>query len=181
VGAVTYPTLEHVAMQARPYPAHLLEGCETGLCLFAAAFLGHNDAIHMAEAGLRVTCVDTDALRLHEMMSLYPSDWQFITADAWSFAHDQGAEHRDTLTYRHWAAAPGIPIRWDVVSVDTFTGDAMQRSLESLPLWCSLARKAATVTHTDGASYQTPAGWRSSLVERATGVNWLVLERMGAC
>lgn len=162
MGSVTYETLEHVAMQARPYPTHLLEGCETGLCLFAAAFLGHNDAVHMAEAGLRVTCVDIDNERLMEMRRIYTDDlWKWAVFDAWEFAEwSHGNKHR-----------------WDAVSVDTFTGDAMRRSLDSLDLWCSLARKAITVTHVNGEPYQAPEGWRSSLFERTIDVNWLVLER----
>lgn len=167
MGSVTYPTLEHVAMEARPYPAHLLDGCETGLCLFAAAFLGHNDAIHMAEAGMVVMCVDTNGERLSEMEALYPSSWTFLTHDAWKFA--------ETWTHKTpW---------WDVVSVDTFTGDAMLRSLTSLSLWTSLARKAVTVTITHDAlalldAYALPDGWKTSTFERASGVYWLVLEKM---
>lgn len=161
MGAVAeYRTLEHVAQQARPYPAHLLEGCETGLCLFAAAYLGHNDAVHMAEAGMRVTCVDKDANRLYEMENLYPVNWTFRAADAWEFASEE------VETY-------------DVVSVDTFTGDAETRSLGSLNLWCSLATKAVTVTITTAKTYlvRTPEGWKSSLYPRAASVYWLVLER----
>lgn len=159
--SVTYPTLEHVAMEARPYPTDILKDAETGLCLFAAAFLGHNDAIHMAEAGLRSTCVDIDEDRIDEMRALYPRDWSFITSDAWTFA--TAAQELDTF--------------WDVVSCDTFTGDAMRQSLDSLPLWCSLAREAVTVTLTVGAPYTLVDGWKDSLYERGPGVYWLVLER----
>ena len=56
------------------YPTHLLEGCETGLCLFAAAFLGQNDAAHFEEAGVLTTCVDIDAERLGQMSFYYPKD-----------------------------------------------------------------------------------------------------------
>lgn len=160
---MTYPTLEHVAMQARPYPSHLLEGCETGLVLFAAAFLGHNDAIHFAEAGIRTTCVDVDGERLAEMCDLYPSDWSFHENDAWRFVE---ACH----IYSERA-------QWDVVSVDTFTGDMMHRSLASLDLWCSLARKVVTVTYVAVTGYEVPEGWQDSLYTRAGDVYWLVLER----
>jgi hypothetical protein len=162
MGAVTYPSLGHVAMQARPYPTHVLEGCETGLCLFAAAFLGHNDAVHFAQAGLRTLCVDIDEERLHEMERLYPSDWGFHVSDAWEFA-------------RSVSAAPVA----DVVSADPFTGDTMQRVLASLELWCSLARKAVIVGVTLDltGSYTTPSGWNASLFHRANNVYWLVLER----
>jgi hypothetical protein len=158
---MTYPTLEHVAMQARPYPAHLLEGCETGLCLFAAAFLGHNDAIHFAEAGIRTTCCDTDAPRLEEMQRLYPADWEFHAVDAWQFADNAIAVGR----------------KWDVVSADTFTGEMMYRSLGSLDLWCSLARKFVTCTITDEID-DLPRldGWLPWLLPRSQRVDWLILE-----
>lgn len=161
MGVVSYPTLEHVAMEARPYPAHLLDGCRTGLVLFAAAFLGHNDAIHMAEAGLTCMCVDVDADRVAEMRELYPASWSFLVADAWEWA----------------ATARDEDLLWDVVSADTFTGSAMERSLRSLDLWCSLARKVVTATITPGAMYQVPGGWKAMHYQRATGVYWLVLER----
>lgn len=162
MGALTYPTLEHVAMEARPYPAELLEGCETGLVLFAAAFLGHNDAIHFAEAGLKCCAVDTDVERVMAMRDLYPKNWCWHTEDAWSFAGGESLK-----------PGPG----WDAVSADTFTGSATRRSLDSLELWCSLARKLVTVTYTAGEAYEVPDGWKGELYERATGVYWLVLTR----
>ena len=161
---MTYPTLEHVAMQARPYPAHLLEGCETGLCLFAAAFLGHNDAVWFAEAGIKTTCVDIDGERLAEMQALYHDDWEFVVADAFQYADDAS----------HFAYGP-----WDAVSVDTFTGDAMKKSLGNLWDWCEIANKLVTVTITLDATgdYRTPEGWTSSLFPRSGDVYWLVLTR----
>lgn len=162
MGAVTYPTLEHVAQEARPYPTHLLEGCETGLVLFAAAFLGHNDAIHMAEAGMDVMCVDIDRERLLEMEMLYPARWSFSSADAWDYAN--------LWSRKGW--------QWDAVSVDTFTGDAMRRSLDSLELWCSLARRLVTVTITDDVlEVEKVEGWTMSLYPRSDHVAWLVLTK----
>ena len=162
MGAVIYSTLEHVAQEGRPYPTHLLDGCETGLVLFAAAFLGHNDAIHFAEAGLRGTCCDVDADRLAEMKQLYPDDWSFVPGDAWEMAQE----------------AAEAQVQWDAVSVDTFTGDVMFRSLGSLGLWCSLARKAVTVTITDSVAVaDVPDGWTVSLYPRSEHVSWLVLTR----
>jgi hypothetical protein len=160
VEAVTYPTLEHVAMQARPYPSHLLEGCKSGLCLFAAAFLGHNDAIHFAEAGIDTMCVDTDRERLREMAALYPDSWSFQAADAWQFAEI-------------WSGG----FQWDAVSVDTWTGDLMLRALGSLDLWCSLARKfvTCTITHEIDDLPQID-GWLPWLSPRSGNVDWLVLE-----
>lgn len=152
--------LDRISAKARPYPADMLTEGSTGLCLFAAAFLGVNDAIHMARKDMRVTCVDTDESRLREMHDLYPEDWSFRVMDAWWYA----------WTY----PSPGA---YDVVSVDTFTGDATNRSLETLGLWCRLARRAVTVTVAHGQDYVTPKGWRSSLFSRSPRADWLVLRR----
>lgn len=158
----TYGSLTHVAMAARPYPTHLLQGCETGLVLFAAAFVGHNDAIHFAEANVRTTCVDIDGDRLWQMRQLYPLKWSFVSADAWYFA----------------TTAQQLETQYDGVSADTFTGDAMRRSLSSLDLWCSIARKFVTATITDDVEdVEIPEGWTASLYPRSDSVSWLVLER----
>lgn len=160
--SVTQPTLADIAMEARPYPSELLEGCETGLVLFAAAFLGHNDAVHFAEAGLTTMCVDIDGHRLKQMQELYPDDWTFAEVDAWEAAS---------------LLLAGRPTQFDAVSVDTFTGAATRRSLDSLELWCSLARRLVTITYTAGEAYEVPEGWKGALYERATNVYWLVLTR----
>lgn len=148
------------------YPVHLLEGCRTGLCLFAAAFLGLNDAAHFEEAGVQTTCVDTDAERLGQMSFYYPRDWKFIPYDAWEFA--RGARE---LT--------GPPAQWDAVSVDPFTGDTMDAVLWSLDLWTSLARKFVTVGMPAGARLAGDAGpdWKASILPRSATASWLVLER----
>lgn len=134
--------LDSVSLEARPYPADMLEDCETGLLLFAAAFLGVNDAIHFARRQMVCTCVDTNAERLTRMEALYPSDWSFVEQDAWEFAE----------------AAATSGTAWDAVSVDTFTGMAAVRSLGTLGLWCSLASKCVTVTIVDGQTYTVPDG-----------------------
>ena len=147
------------------YPTHLLEGCETGLCLFAAAFLGQNDAAHFEEAGVRTTCVDTDAERLGQMSFYYPRDWKYFTGDAWRYAE----------------GAAAIGRQWDAISVDPFLGDAGYRALDSLGLWASLARKFVTVTVSSRfrpASARWRDGWRASLHPRSTNASWLVLERV---
>lgn len=164
---LTYPTLEHVAQEARPYPDHLLADCSTGLALFAAAFLGHNDAIHFALAGMRATCVDVDDEGLDRMREIYPDDWSFLFSDAWSFAQ----------------RANGFGERWDAVSVDTFTGDSMERSLRSLNLWTGLARRLVTVTYrvedprVELIRPFIPRGWIWSLYPRSGAIYWLTLER----
>lgn len=155
---VLAPPLAAISAQARPYPAYLLNDCDTGLCLFSAAFLGWNDAIHFARNDLETTCIDIDTARLLEMRDLYPTSWAFLNTDAWEFAER-------------------VRLKWDAVSVDTFTGTMMERSLQSLELWCSLANKMVTVTITDGAEYQVPAGWLDWRFPRSGVVSWLVLEK----
>jgi hypothetical protein len=161
---VTYPSLEHVAIEKRPYPAELLEGCETGLILFAAAFLGHNDAIHFAEAGVRdVTLVDVDGPRLAEMRDLYSNEWTFLERDAWDVA---GQAREAGLTF-------------DAVSVDTFTGAAMTRSLDDLEAWTSIANRFVTVTATRDVVFGgvfIPGDWNVRLFPRSSEAYWLVLE-----
>lgn len=163
MAVVSYPTLEHVAMQQRPYPTHVLEGAETGLVLFAAAFLGHNDAIHFAEAGVCCHCVDSDGPRLAEMAQLYPDDWNWAIDDVWKFGRD--AWDNDET--------------WDVVSLDPFTGDTMELVLDDLQLWSELARKALVVGSTRLLPpSQHPDGFRPTApMIRTAGVYWLVFER----
>lgn len=153
------PPLSAVSEKARPYPADMLPEGGTGLCLFAAAFQGVNDAVHMARHDMHVTCVDCDTKRLDQMSSLYPTNWHWYPMDAWQFAEQA---RRDG-----W--------QWDVVSVDTYTGDATDRSLASLELWCSLATKAVTATIGGRQDYIAPDGWRTSLFQRSPLADWLVL------
>lgn len=158
--------LDAIYAEATPYPAHLLREGDTGLCLFAAAFLGTNDAVHMARSGMRVTCVDTDGPRLAEMEGLYPKDWAFHVEDAWDWALD--------------AYSRGD--RWDVVSVDTFTGNATDQSCKTIGLWLSLANRAVTMTIPHRAELvkseaEATTEWKASRYERSWRADWLVLTR----
>lgn len=158
---VLAPPLHQISKQATPYPGDMLRHGETGLCLFAAAFLGVNDSIHMARKDMVVTCVDHDEDRLSEMASMYPSDWTFFAGDAWEFAHNAWSEGH----------------MWDVVSVDTFTGGSTTRSLRQLEVWCGLANRAvtATVANTQMSRCYCPDGWRLSFFPRSAIASWLVL------
>jgi hypothetical protein len=154
--------LSRLATEARPFPFQLLEDCETGLCMFSAAFLGINDAVHFAMSGVRTTCVDVNAGRLEQMRRIYPEDWTFIECDAWTYAE----------------AARREEVVWDAVCVDPYTGDAMNRSMETLDLWLSLARRVL-IAGTDVFPFAPPALWnvRTKYVRRAPDVYWLALER----
>lgn len=159
---VLAPPLDRISRQARLYPADLLPEGGTALALFAAAYLGWNDAIHFARKDMVGTCVDRDRERLAEMAMVYPADWVFFVGDAWEFA-EQAADRGD---------------QWDVVSVDTFTGDATDRSVRSLELWCELAREMLTATvPADLVCHGCPDGWRLSFFPRSTLASWLVLRR----
>lgn len=157
------PPLDAISKEACPFPAYILPRGGTALALFAAAFLGVNDAIHFARNDMVATCVDIDAGRLDEMADIYPYDWDFVVADAWQFAEEAAAEGR----------------RWDVVSVDTYTGIATDRSLASLGLWCSLADRAVTATlprKSINDTYDVP-GFATIQFPRSPLAAWLVLIR----
>jgi hypothetical protein len=158
---VLEPPLDRISREARPYPAYLLKTGWSGLALFAAAYLGHNDSIHFARNEMRGWCVDTDAEKLAKMRESYPPHWIFVKQDAWEFA----------------ALARGSGLMWDVVSVDTFTGDASKRSMETIDLWCSLARHVVTATMGRTDSVMVPQGWRAEHFERSARADWLVLQR----
>jgi len=113
----------------------------------------------MARADMTVDCVDVNHSALMQMATLYPRDWSFHHDDAWTFAEE--------------SRAAGVV--WDCVSVDTFTGDAEQRSMASLDLWCALAASLVTATVTTTMRWRAPDGWRGSLFFRSPDVHWLVL------
>lgn len=157
------PPLDAISRGATPFPAYLLPHGGTGLALCAAGFLGVNDAIHFARNDMTATCVDTDEARLDEMADLYPYDWDFVVKDAWEFAEQAAVEGR----------------RWDVVSVDTYTGRATDRSLQTLDLWCSLADCVVTATLPRKMLNDVFAvdGFSVSVFPRSPLAAWLVLTR----
>jgi glycosyltransferase involved in cell wall biosynthesis len=157
VGSVT---LDELRARAARYPSDVLGGRETALVLFGAAFLGVNDAVHFANAGIpKVTVVDTDAARLGTMRALYPESWEFVAADAFAFVDEQ----RDAAAL------------YDVVSADPFTG-LMPRCRDHLPALCALARHAVVLGAERGLRLDAPPGWRSRRVERSEQHDWIVLE-----
>jgi hypothetical protein len=134
--------LEQVREGAEPaiYPQAVLEGCETALVLFAAAFHGQQDAVWFAEAGLAATCVDVDAEKLGEMEQVYPQDWEYVYGDAFAYA----------------TAADRV---WDVVSLDP-PSDLFARCAELLPLWCLLANRAVILGTGKDTLVVPPPGWQ---------------------
>lgn len=157
---VTLDTIRHGAAPDI-YPRHLLVGCESALVLFAAAFHGQQDAVWMAEAGLRATCVDIDEERLGEMEAAYPSSWEFVPGDVFEFA-------------------TAAECQWDVVSVDCPT-NLFYRCAEFLPVWCLLARHSV-ILGCNNRYLDVPVGWRETERRHRSnfllgGVYWAVLER----
>jgi hypothetical protein len=143
------------------YPRDLLDNASTALALFAAGFHGQQDVIWMAEAGLHVTCVDTDGEKLNEMILAYPEGWEYVTGDAFEYA---------TLTQR----------TWDIVNIDA-PSNLFDRCAELLPLWCLLARKTVVLGCGTTTELEPPAGWMvADKVHRSNnfgGTSWAVVER----
>lgn len=140
------------------YPTEILARCETALMLFAAGFLGEQDAAWVEEAGLVATCVDNDRERLVEMAAMYPDGWTFVCEDVFRFARSA-----------KW--------RWDLVSVDCPSG-AFEKCERLLPLWCSLARVGVVLGTAPGVRVATPDGWRVvRTVRRSPIADWTLLER----
>jgi hypothetical protein len=147
--------------EGKLYPRHVLEGAETALCVFAAAFLGRQDAHWLNEAGLQVDCIDIDLPRLERMKALYPESWRYLCVDAFDFAKNTGG-------------------MWDVVSVDCPTG-AFQRCADMIGTWCDLARQAVILGTGHDTALTPPPGWKLTDFRRRSdfkgGVYWAVLER----
>jgi hypothetical protein len=145
------------------YPRHVLRDAETALCAFSAAFYGTQDAYWLSEAGLRTTCVDIDQVRLDEMRSVYPPDWEFVCGDAF-----------ETWI---WSRGP-----WDIVSLDPFTS-LFERCAAELPMWCSLARQAVILGCASGQVIEAPDGWmevrRVFRSDYGDGVEWAVFQPKG--
>jgi hypothetical protein len=155
------PTYDEINRQACPYPGNLLPEAGTGLALFAAGFLGHNDVIHMARKEMQVTCVDVNADKLWEMAEIYPEGWEFHADDAWEFAE------RAVLAGR----------TFDVVSIDPFFGDAAEQAWETMFLWVTLARELVTLTVKTDTKLNIPSGWTADFFPRSSAAAWLVLTR----
>ena len=150
-----------ISVRARPYPSYLLEETDECLAVFAAGFLGWNDAVHFARAGLTAVCVDCDKDKLFEMSTIYPPGWAFRVADAWEFAEE----------------AAWMGRQWDVVTVDPYFENCAQRVWETLPLWLSLTRRIATITVHADTELDLPEGWKSSYFSRGHNVGWAVISR----
>jgi len=144
------------------YPGHLLDGCDTALVMFAAGFLGKQDAYWIADAGLKATCVDVDAAKLQQMQTMYPDAWHFVIQDAYDYAeHDAG----------RWT--------WDIVSLDPWTQD-FDRCAAQIGTWCYLANRAVILGTGAATRVTPPKGWNITEIRKRSdymgGVYWTCLE-----
>lgn len=143
------------------YPREILSECRDALVLFAAGFLGRQDAFWIADAGLNAVCVDYRHEALADMQELYPAEWVFLQADIYRQP-------------RHWETEA------DLVSVDCPSGH-FERCADLVGLWTQMARKYVVLGTGADVEIEVPAGWR--LNERrfrsdfAGGTYWAVLER----
>lgn len=146
---------------ARIFPQEVLKGCRSALVLFAAAFHGRQDAIWIADAGLRATCVDIDHAKLGDMGRVYPEGWEFVNGDVFDYA---------ALTTR----------KWDLVTLDPPT-NLFEKCAAWLPRWCELARRAVVLGCGPSPELDVPDGWALEPLryrsDFAGGVNWAVLVR----
>lgn len=125
-------SLDEVRAASDPasFPRGVLDGAQSAALFFGAAFHGRNDAIHVADAGIRdAVVVDADAPKLGAMRAAYPSTWRFVAGDAYAVAQDLRERGE----------------RFDVVVADAWQKDC-GRALDALPLWCALARRHVLVT-----------------------------------
>lgn len=152
------------------YPTRILEGCESGLLLFASGRGGQTDGWAFSDLS-PVVAVDWDHGTLERLKKAAPSHWDFILEDAFEFAQTYGSQ-------------------FDVVSVDAPSHFA-PTLIEHIPLWLSIAGKAATITvyrhcfagqpSLQAPELEAPNGWRfTDLIKRSEfrgGIYWLVAER----
>ncbi len=145
------------------YPADALDGLSTAFMGFCAAFLGRQDCVQVADAGLDAVCVDIDQPRLDLMRPLYPSGWEFVHADVFNYAQMRYAQGG----------------RWDVVSLDPPT-NLFQDVADTANLWCSMARRVVIL----GSGFHTvvdePNGWKVTEIVRRShfrgGAYWTILK-----
>ena len=158
-------SLEQIVDNPNSFPRDILAGANTGLCVFAAEWHGKQDAQWLAKAGMTATCVDLNRTRLDEMERIYPSDWKFTDWDAFTFRDASIQNNR----------------KWDVVTADPFTGEAMDRCHRELDRWCALANQAVVMGSTIIQTIdRAPVGWKiTGRVYRGDyvgGVYWTVLK-----
>jgi hypothetical protein len=147
------------------YPRSILRRCSDALVLFAAGFLGRQDAFWIADAGLTAVCVDVRIDPLHDMAAVYPADWQFVHGDVYALA------------------AYGALDDADLVSIDCPSGH-FDRCADMISVWCALARRYVVLGTSGDMEFDLPDGWievqRRFRSDFAGGTYWAVLKRTAA-
>lgn len=148
---------------AHIYPQDAIAGCATGLALFCAAFLGKQDCVWIADAGITATGVDIDQDRLDEMEPHYPIGWTFEQADVFEYAARRYAEG---ATY-------------DLVNLDP-PSQLFDETADLMELWTGLADRVVVIGARRPDSITPPAGWQDTAwtfrSSRNGGCYWVVLE-----
>lgn len=121
------------------FPTGTIIGYETALVLFAQAWYGKQDAVYVAQAGLRATCVDYRDHNFAAMRDLYADDWEFVQADAYQFIQETDRQ-------------------WDVVTVDCPSGH-FQQCADLLPRFGEIARHVIVLGTGVGTEFMAPRGW----------------------
>lgn len=95
------PTLDLLRGSSLFYPAYILEGASSALCVFVTFFLGRNDVLYVHDAGIeKVTLVDIDEWGLEAMKKIYPTHWSFVRSDYLKYLDDaiERGEHYHVVT-----------------------------------------------------------------------------------
>ena len=145
------------------YPKERLVGIGSALMCFCAAFMGRQDCIWVADAGITATAVDHELEHVELMQKAYPDDWEFVTADVYDYAAKRYAEG----------------MSYDLVSLDP-SSNQFAEAAALCALWCGIADKLVIMGTGEETELDPPFGWRE--VDRVFrsgkygGSYWAVLE-----
>ncbi len=120
---------EQLRAQADPkiFPTDIVNGSESALSFFCAAFLGVNDAVHLHKKGLKeLLLVDVNEEKLNAMREIYLGD-------------EVGFEHGDAFRVARALRHRGR--KFDIVITDPWSNIMQRTSVTDLPLFAALANK----------------------------------------
>lgn len=145
------------------YPRDRLDDIETALMCFCAAFVGRQDCIWLADAGISATAIDTDEYGIEVMKRAYPDSWEFVTGDVYDYAAKRYAEG----------------MSYDLVSLDP-SSNQFDQAADLCPLWCGIADKLVIIGTGEKTVISPPFGWKETdrvfRSPRYGGCYWAVLE-----
>lgn len=145
------------------YPHERLEGIRSALMCFCAAFMGRQDCVWVADAGITATAVDNELEHVELMQKAYPDDWEFVTADVYQYAGER------------YAAGD----KFDLVSLDPPTNQ-FEDAAALCALWCGIADRLVIFGTGRDTEINPPPGWvvtdRVFRSAKYDGSYWAVLE-----